>query len=935
MGLDEANDLDVKYSPADILGSSGLQRFGGWVREEWLRDLSGLTGIKVYKEMRDNDAIIGAIMFAFKMLIRQADWYVEPASEEANDKAAAEFLESCMDDMSTSFKDTIQEALSSLIFGWSYHEIVYKKRCGPMQKDGTKRSKFDDGKIGWRRIPMRAQETFFRWVFGDDGSIMAMQQIAPPDYKLRTIPIEKALLFRLEIYKNNPEGRSLLRNAYRPWMFKKNMEEIEGIGVERDLAGLPMATVPPEYLSPNATPDQKAVVSLIKQIVTSIKRDESEGLIFPSETTLDGKQTGFKFSLLSTGSRRQFDTNQIINRYNQQIAMTVLADFIMLGHQGAGSYALSSDKKALFSMALSAIMDSIGDVFNSYAVPRLFQLNDFSGLVDYPKIKHGDIETPDLTELGQYIANLAGSQALTVNDPEMENYLRRAANLPERPEGQPMPAEVAAQQAKDAADAQAKSAQALAQTKQVKPAGGSTDAAGAKLEQESAKEDQNIAANKATSDSGFIKQLKKLFGIDIEKRVESAARIELQRYLRGEFAANRKKFEAWLRRFTGNQDELFEALKDYEMVGMDLAPSIRSLIGSCMLAGGEYAIDRLNGMVSETIEMKFGPTWGAEWLDGKVDHLITGLDAATRDMVYSSIGDMVGEGADWQDIADKLNDDYAFGDARSETIARTESGEAYNAGAIQAWDQSGLVQAVRVSDGDYDETCAATDGMIWSLDFAMDHLLEHPRCEREFELILNDDLPGGEEIDPDQIDQDEEQYSSMTEGSGFDESGNEDNVEKFDEDEHSRGANGRFTDTFRFDNKPSFGSHGTYRTPMPDDSMGRSGKLDMGGNHRVQVEKDAPITKIRAFAEGSGGRGKLKEVEQRDRLSLQHLDMNGKPINPESWRKCRGTVDGTDPFGVKQQYEVHWFQAPNSGKINMKAIGTVDADGKLDRLDKV
>ena len=62
---------------------------------------------------------------------------------------------------------------------------------------------------------------------------------------------------------------------------------------------------------------------------------------------------------MSTGGRRQFDTNAIIERYDTRMAMTVLADFIFLGHQSVGSFALSSDKTELFSMAIGAYLDII------------------------------------------------------------------------------------------------------------------------------------------------------------------------------------------------------------------------------------------------------------------------------------------------------------------------------------------------------------------------------------------------------------------------------------------------------------------------------------------------------------------------------------------------------------------------------------------------
>ena len=47
------------------------------------------------------------------------------------------------------------------------------------------RSKYSDGLIGWRKMPIRAQETMFKWVFDPSGEIRAMVQIPPPSYKRR------------------------------------------------------------------------------------------------------------------------------------------------------------------------------------------------------------------------------------------------------------------------------------------------------------------------------------------------------------------------------------------------------------------------------------------------------------------------------------------------------------------------------------------------------------------------------------------------------------------------------------------------------------------------------------------------------------------------------------------------------------------------------
>lgn len=224
--------------PYNLLGVSGLTRQGGYVYEDFNSNLHWPYAYKIYREMSDNDPVVGSILYMAKMLIRKTKWSVEPASDKGVDTEAAEFLESCMNDMP--WANTIGEALSMLPFGFSFHEIVYKIRRGPLETKSKYRSKYSDGRIGWKYMPMRAQNTIYQWVFADDGDLKGIIQQAPPKYSRVAIPLSKGLLFRTETDKDNPEGRSLLRNAYRPWYFKKHIEEIEGIGVERDLAGLPV-----------------------------------------------------------------------------------------------------------------------------------------------------------------------------------------------------------------------------------------------------------------------------------------------------------------------------------------------------------------------------------------------------------------------------------------------------------------------------------------------------------------------------------------------------------------------------------------------------------------------------------------------------------------------------------------------------------------------
>lgn len=409
----------------------GKNGYGSILYEEFLPELRGIKGVQAYTEMADNDATVGAILFAIEMLMRNCEFHVEPGGESSKDKDCAEFVESCMNDMERTWTDTLSEILSFLTYGWSYHEIVYKRRVGRTSSPITN-SKHADGLIGWRKLPIRAQDTLYGWEYKDEtDDLVGMTQAPPPHFDRITIPLEKALHFRTRSRKDSPEGRSILRTAYRAYYFKKRIEEIEGYGIERDLAGFPVLYSPPD-MDIWDKDDEEMLASLARaeQIVSSIRRDQREGLVLPGGYE---QGTGWKLELLTSGSRRQFDTNAIIDRYDKRIATSVLADFVMLGQQEVGSFALADSKTKIFALAVGTFLDIICEVFNDQAIPRLIDINGdhFKGITDYPKMKHGDIEDVDLQQFADFITKLAGA-GIIVPDDELEDEVRRVGGLPEK-----------------------------------------------------------------------------------------------------------------------------------------------------------------------------------------------------------------------------------------------------------------------------------------------------------------------------------------------------------------------------------------------------------------------------------------------------------------------------------------------------------------------
>lgn len=416
-----------------IIGSTGLKKSGGYIDEEFLARLRGMQGIRYYREMIDNSPVLAAALNVIEMLIRQVEWRVEPADESDAAKAEAEETEGALEDMSHTFEDFISEVLSMIWAGWAGFETVYKLRKGETD-DPTTRSQYNDGKWGWRKFEIRAQDTLQRWEFDDEGGLLGWHQMdtSAIGKGVVFIPIDKALLFRTKVFKGNPEGWSMIRPAVLPYHYLKRIQQFEATGIERDLTGMPIMEVPPELLLSDATARDVATRQYLERFVTQVRLDERWGGLVPSEMASDGKSTGFKFKLMTTGGRRMIDTNAIVKRYETRMLMLFLAQFLVMGMDKVGSLALSSNMTDLFGTSLGTIMDIIASVFNRFAIRRRQALNGKPIELD-PYIVHGDIEGPDLDLVAKYVQALAASGNLTPSKP-LERKLLEMASLPQPPE---------------------------------------------------------------------------------------------------------------------------------------------------------------------------------------------------------------------------------------------------------------------------------------------------------------------------------------------------------------------------------------------------------------------------------------------------------------------------------------------------------------------
>lgn len=389
------------------IGAHGTPIFSGIITEDFNSKFVHLSdALKIYDEMRRTDGTIQAMLLALEMPILAAEYTVHPASEDEQDVKIARFIQwNLFDGMTTSFREFLRQSLTMLWAGFSIFEKVFEFKDWEGERF-----------IGWRKLAQRLQNTVQQWVLDDNGGPAGFIQQAPPKYIPTPIPIEKLLLFTNRKEGGNLQGMSLLRAVYKHWYFKDRLYRLQAIGLERDVVGVPTIELPPNASAKDQT---KA-----KDIVTSIRRDERAGVVYPS--TWKFMLKGLAGSPTSAAS----DFMRAIAHHDMQCAKAVLAQFINLGGGGPGSYALSVEQMSLMVLAEEAIVNYITDIINNHAVKQLVDLN-WPGYEKYPNLRAGRISRQDIRTAAANLSLLARGGLIQI-DPSILNWVRREFGLPEQ-----------------------------------------------------------------------------------------------------------------------------------------------------------------------------------------------------------------------------------------------------------------------------------------------------------------------------------------------------------------------------------------------------------------------------------------------------------------------------------------------------------------------
>jgi SPP1 gp7 family putative phage head morphogenesis protein len=385
-------------------------------------DLVRKKGIEVYREMMRDDQV-KAVMLMKMTAIYGTGFKIVPAGEEAADVELAKFIEYVIGDgMSlrrgdksvNSFKKTIKRLYSSMIYGFSFHEKVYRRfESGEYA-----------GKIGLSCIKTRPPHSF-EFYTDDYNNLTEVKQHTNTGIKTFSgTDLDKFVIYSYDADNTSFGGWygvSDLRAAYRPYWSKEMIIRFLNILIER----FGMGIVVGKYPTGLSDSDKAILKDMIKNISAKTAFAVNEKVIFE---ILESKNAGTPPHVA------------VIQEYNKAIARSLLLpDKMGYTDSEGGSYNLGKNQFDLFMGILEDLREDGAEIINEQIINDIVDKN-FSNVQKYPKFQWNPLTQKDKQKLSALFIT-AVEKGVVIATEEDEAHLREDLEFPKRTaESIPMPA---------------------------------------------------------------------------------------------------------------------------------------------------------------------------------------------------------------------------------------------------------------------------------------------------------------------------------------------------------------------------------------------------------------------------------------------------------------------------------------------------------------
>lgn len=367
--------------------------------DEYLSALKHPNNIPIYERMGRSDSQIKAILLMLELPLRSTQWFMKPYDSSEEAKKISEYIETSLfgdypNGIQGGFDEFLKNICTMFQFGHSVFEKVFEVK---------------DNYLKWDKFAVRPQSTIYEFLYDKVGDIKGItQELVNQGYKQVDIGVKKLLIFSHDKQQGNFEGISAIRSAYKHWSIKDFLYKILNVGVERNLVGTPVLSLPENYTEND--------FDLAKEIVTDLRSSEFGGVTLPKDFMLE----------MFEGKRTLIDVLPYIEYQDRLISKSILAQFMDLGGSQSGSFALSYDQSQMFLLMLESSAKNICNIINSHAIPELVNHNFDSNL--YPKLTFKPLNSGRLINVLKTLTD--GN--LVIPDTDLEEWIRDMLDLPDK-----------------------------------------------------------------------------------------------------------------------------------------------------------------------------------------------------------------------------------------------------------------------------------------------------------------------------------------------------------------------------------------------------------------------------------------------------------------------------------------------------------------------
>jgi hypothetical protein len=409
-------------------GFAGTQVVGGYiVDDEKDPTLSGNQKFTTYSNVLLNTSTVSASVRYYLNLITKAGWRFTP-SEDDKDKYYAEMVEEILGDMLTPWHRVTRRAAMYRFYGYSVHEWTAKVR--------------PDGVIGFKDISARPQKTIERWEVDEKGRVQGVYQRNPNTGEEVFIPRWKMMYVIDDSINDSPEGVGLFRHLVYPTRRLMRYEQLEGYGFESDLRGVPLARAPLAELNKKLEDgeiDQAQYSAYLKPIKDFLKahvKSPRLGMMLDSAPWSTRDEAGtpstlyqWSIELLRGSPTSLLENAGAIERINLEMARIMGTEHLLIGGDGKGSMALSTDKSHNFALIVESSLKEVGETTAKDIVDKLFEMNNWDPKFK-PEVEPEPIRFRSPEQITSAILDLARSGAVITPEDPIVDALRDVLNLP-------------------------------------------------------------------------------------------------------------------------------------------------------------------------------------------------------------------------------------------------------------------------------------------------------------------------------------------------------------------------------------------------------------------------------------------------------------------------------------------------------------------------